>query len=93
MARQAVFKRARRTVDKQKKKVILQYMREHPDLVLNSSVTVIKGLKLSLRLKFALDILLGNKRRRRTKAYMNHEEVTPETTQEQPEPGNVDKKP
>ena len=75
MARQAVFKRARRTVDKQKKKVILQYMREHPDLVLNSSVTVIKGLKFPLRVKFAIDILLGTKRRRRTKAYIDQDKA------------------
>jgi len=67
MARQSVYKRARHTVDKQKKRVILQYMRENPDLVINSSVTVIKGL----RLKFALDILRGRARRNRMKAYMD----------------------
>jgi len=75
MARQAVFKRARSTVNKQKKRVILQYMQENPDLVINSSVTVIKGLKFSLRLKYAIDILRGNRRNRRMKAYMDREEI------------------
>jgi len=73
MARQSVFKRARHTVDKQKKKVILQYMQENPDLVINSSVTVIKGLRFRLRLKFALDILMG-KRKRRMEAYLDKED-------------------
>ena len=78
MARQSVFKRARNTVNKQKKRVILQYMQENPDLVINSSVTVIKGLKFSLRLKFAIDILRGNRWNRRMKAYMDKEEADDE---------------
>ena len=90
MARQSVFKRARHTVDKQKKRVILQYMQENPDLVLNSSVTVIKGLRFRLRLKFAWDIIMGNRRKRRTEAYLDREEmpkqeeVAPEKPETQP---------
>jgi hypothetical protein len=89
MESQSVSKQARRTVNKQKKKVILQYMQENPDLVINSSVTVIKGLRFRLRLKFALDILMGNKRKRRMEAYMDKEEkpkqegTAPEKTETQ----------
>lgn len=83
MARQSIYKRARHTVDKQKKKVILQYMRGNPDLVINSSVTVIKGLRFWLRLKFALDILKGNGRKRRMEAYLDKEDVP---KQEYPRP-------
>ena len=81
MARQSVYKRARHTVDKQKKRIILQYLAEHPDLVINSLVTVIKGLRFIPRLKFAMDILIGN-RKRPMKAYMEEEkeeEVEEET--------------
>ena len=73
MARQSNYKAARHTVNKQKKKVILQYMKENPDLVINSSVTVIKGLRFGLRFKYALDILRGNGRKRRMEAYMDRE--------------------
>jgi len=73
MARQSNYKAARQTVNKQKKKVILQYMKENPDLVINSSVTVIKGLRFGLRFKYALDILRGNGRKRRMEAYMDRE--------------------
>jgi len=73
MGRQSNYKAARQTVNKQKKKVILQYMKEHPDIVINSTVTVLKGLGFRLRLKFALDILKGNGRKRRMKAYMDKE--------------------
>jgi hypothetical protein len=50
-------------------------MQENPDLVINSSVTVIKGLRFWLRLKFALDILRGNGRKQRMVAYMDKEDT------------------
>jgi hypothetical protein len=50
-------------------------MRENPDLVINSSVTVIKGLRFWLRLKFAMDILGGSGRKHRMEAYMDKEDV------------------
>ena len=81
MARQAVFKRARHAVNKQKNRVILQYMQENPDLVINASITVIKGLKFGKRLRFAVDILLGKRRKRGIKAYMDREEADTEAGQ------------
>jgi hypothetical protein len=92
MARQSIYKRARHTVDKQKKKVILQYMQENPDLVINSSITVIKGLKFRLRLKFALDIIRGNSRKKRMEAYMVKEDAPEKEapTQEKEKAGLAD---
>jgi hypothetical protein len=49
-------------VDKQKSKVILEYMRNNWDVVLNSSVTMMKGLSFFTRFRFAVDIILGKKK-------------------------------
>jgi hypothetical protein len=43
--------------------VILEYMRSNWDVVLNSSVTMLKTMDFRTRFRFALDIILGNKKR------------------------------
>jgi hypothetical protein len=63
MGRQSTYKRIRSAVDKQKTKVILEYMRNNWDVVLNSSVTMLKTLDFRTRFRFALDIMLGKKKR------------------------------
>jgi hypothetical protein len=63
MGWQRTYKRIRGAVDKQKSKVILEYMRNNWDVVLNSSVTMMKGLPFFTRFRFALDIMLGTKKR------------------------------
>jgi hypothetical protein len=62
MARQSTYKRIRGAVDKQKSKVILEYIRNHWDVVLNSSVTMMKGMPFFTRFRFALDIILGKRK-------------------------------
>jgi hypothetical protein len=59
MSRQSTYKRIRSTVDKQKTKVILEYMRNNWDVVLNSSVSMLKTLDFRTRFRFALDIMLA----------------------------------
>jgi hypothetical protein len=63
MSRQSAYKRIRSAVDKQKTKVILEYMRNNWDVVLNSSVSMLKTLDFRTRFRFALDIMLGKKKR------------------------------
>jgi hypothetical protein len=63
MGRQSAYKRIRGVVDKQKHKVIIDYMRNNWDVVLNSSVTMLKTLEFRTRFRFAMDIMLGNKKR------------------------------
>jgi hypothetical protein len=67
MSRQSVYKRVRHAVDKRKNKIILDYMKENWDVVLNSSVTMMKGLPFFTRFRFAVDIILG-KRKNATRA-------------------------
>jgi hypothetical protein len=63
MGRQSTCKRIRGAVDKQKSKIILEYMRNHWDVVLNSSVSMLKTLSFSTRFRFAMDILVGKKKK------------------------------
>jgi hypothetical protein len=63
MGRQSTYKRIRGAVDKQKSKVILEYMRNNWDVVLNSSVSMLKTLSFSTRFRFAMDILIGKKKK------------------------------
>jgi hypothetical protein len=57
-----MYKRVRHAVDKRKHKIILDYMKENWDVVLNSSVTMMKGLPFFTRFRFALDIILGKRK-------------------------------
>jgi len=63
MSRQSTFKRVRHAVTKEKHKVILKYMRDNWDVVLNSSVSMLKTLSFTTRLRFAIDIILGKKKK------------------------------
>jgi len=63
MSRQSTFKRVRHAVDKQKHKVILKYMRDNWDVVLNSSVSMLKTLSFPTRFRFAIDIMFGKKKK------------------------------
>jgi hypothetical protein len=62
MSRQSAYKRVRHAVDKRKHKIILDYMKENWDVVLNSSVTMMKGLPFFTRFRFAVDIILGKRK-------------------------------
>jgi hypothetical protein len=63
MGRQSTYKRIRGAVDKQKTKVVLEYMRNNWDVVLNSSVSMLKTLNFLTRFRFAMDILIGKKKK------------------------------
>ncbi|MDR1903946.1 MAG: hypothetical protein LBQ88_16885 [Treponema sp.] len=56
MARQSVYKRVRHAVDKRKYKIILDYMKDNWDVVLNSSVTMMKGLDFPPRIEYIINI-------------------------------------
>jgi hypothetical protein len=56
-------KLSRHVVQKEKEKVILSYMRENWDVVLNSSVSMMKTLPFKTRLRFAMDIALANRKK------------------------------
>ncbi|MDR1216645.1 MAG: hypothetical protein LBK25_08185 [Treponema sp.] len=58
-----ICKLSRRVVNKQKEKVILDYMRNNWDVVLNSSVSMMKTLPLKTRFRFAIDILFANRKK------------------------------
>jgi hypothetical protein len=62
MSRQSVYKRVRHAVDKRKHKIILDYMKDNWDIVLNSSVTMMKGLPFFTRFRFAVDIIIGKRK-------------------------------
>jgi hypothetical protein len=62
MARQRVYKQVRHAVDKQKHKIVLNYMKDNWDVVLNSSVTIMKELPFFTRFRFAVDIILGKRK-------------------------------
>ncbi|GHU65005.1 hypothetical protein FACS189447_03160 [Spirochaetia bacterium] len=81
MGRQSTFKRVRSAANKQKNKIVLQYMRENSDVVLNSSITVIKSLDFWTRFRFAMDILFS----RRKKAMKAYREATADAEKETPE--------
>jgi hypothetical protein len=61
MGRQSTYKRIRRAVDKQKNKIILDYMKEHWDVVINSSITAIRNMRIRDRLPLAWYIIFGKK--------------------------------
>jgi hypothetical protein len=60
-------------VDKQKTKVILDYMRNNWDVVLNSSVSMMKTLGFRTRLRFAIEIMIGKRKKRSFGAFRNYE--------------------
>lgn len=62
MSRQSTYKRIRNAVDKRKSQIVIDYMKNNWDVVLNSSVSMIKTLSFSTRFRFAVDILIGKKK-------------------------------
>jgi hypothetical protein len=62
MARQRVYKQVRHAVDKRKHKIVLNNMKDNWDVVLNSSVTMMRGLPFFTLFRFAVDIILGKRK-------------------------------
>jgi hypothetical protein len=63
MGRQSTYKRIRGAVDKQKHKVIIDYIRNNWDVVLNSSVSMMKTLDFPTRFRFGMDIIFGKRKK------------------------------
>jgi hypothetical protein len=61
MSRQSVYKRVRHAVDKRKHKIILDYMKDNWDVVLNASLTAMRNMKIRDRLPLAWHIVFGKK--------------------------------
>lgn len=64
MGSQRQIKTMRRVVNKQQNKVIMQYMKNHWDIVLRSTVSLIQTFKFALRFRLAMRILFVGKRRK-----------------------------